>query len=331
MAALTRPGPRQLRALLRSAWRHAEAAERERRVDYGIDVIERLGVGVIQSHDASYPAVLHHLHDPPPLLFARGRLELLDRTILGIVGTRRCTRDGRDFTHEIASAVVRAGGAVVSGLALGIDGAAHQGALPDTIAVLGAGIDVVQPPSHRALHEQIAEEGLLLTEYPPGSEALPFHFPERNRIIAALSKALLVVEAPARSGALITVGHAEDLGVDVLAVPGPPRRNASIGTNALIRDGAGLVTEPRDVLDALGITPPRSAKKGPPPEELELLEPSGIDENALKLWRAAAEPGHIDDLTRRAGLAAAASLPALLELEMLGLVRRRPGQRYQRV
>jgi DNA processing protein len=264
------------------------------------------------------------------VLFAVGRLELLERTVLGIVGTRRCTRDGRDFAHDIAHAVVMAGGAVLSGLALGIDGAAHRGALPDTIAVLGAGIDVFQPPSHRELQERIAVEGLLLSEFPPGSEALPFHFPQRNRIIAALSKALLVVEAPGRSGALITAEHASDMGVEVMAVPGPPRRAASIGTNALLRDGATFVVEPRDVLDALGFTPRRATRDEPAPEPVG--EPAGIDGDALALWRAAAaDPCHIDELAGRAGLEAATSLSALLELEIMGLVRRRPGQRFQRV
>lgn len=337
MASLSRSAPARLRALLRRAWRHTAGADLDRRVEHGLEVIDRLGVRVLIPGAPGYPPVLRHLHDPPPILFARGRLELLERPVLGIVGTRRCTREGREFTHEIASAVVQAGGVVVSGLALGIDGAAHEGALPETVAVLGAGLDVAQPPSHRALQERIGEEGLLITEYPPGSEALPFHFPERNRIIAALSKALLVVEAPARSGALITAEHATDMGIDILAVPGPPRRVTSAGTNELLRDGAAIVTEPRDVLDALGLTPrrhPDADARGRPgarndaKEEPE--EPAGIDHDALSLWRAAVEPLHIDELTQRTGLAAASSLRALLELEILGLIARLPGQRYQR-
>lgn len=330
MAALTTA---ELRAILRRAWRHAERGEIERRVAHGLDVIERRGLRVIPSSDEAYPAVLHRLHDPPPVLFAHGRLELLERTVLGTVGTRRCTRDGREFTHEIASAVAMAGGVVVSGLALGIDGVAHRAALPETIAVLGAGIDVPQPPSHRELQEEIGEQGLLLSEFPPGAEALPFHFPQRNRIIAALSKALLVVEAPLRSGALITAEHAYDLGVDVMAVPGPPRRAASVGSNALLRDGAALVMEPRDVLDALGLTPAsrRPATGDPAPLEV-VAPPPGIEGAALALWHAAASgPCHIDELAGRAGLGTSSSLNALLELEIMGLVRRHPGQRFERV
>lgn len=319
--------------LLRHAWRYEAPNDIERRVRHGLDVIERRGLEVIRRGDERYPAILNQLHDPPPVLFAQGRLELLDRTVLGIVGTRRCTRDGREFTHEIASAVVMAGGVVLSGLALGIDGVAHRAALPETIAVLGAGIDVHQPPSHGELQEQIGEQGLLLSEFPPGAEALPFHFPQRNRIIAALSKVVLVVEAPVRSGALITVEHAYEMGVDVMAVPGPPRRHASVGSNALLRDGAPLVMEPRDVLDALGLTPQRRGSDSAAEQaSLEMVEtPAGIEGDALALWRAAASgPCHIDELASRAGLGAALSLNALLELEIMGLVRRHPGQRFER-
>jgi DNA processing protein len=304
------------------------------RIEHGLAVIERDQVRVMRRGDAEYPVALEHLHDPPPVLFARGRMELLERPVLGLVGTRRCTRDGRDFTHEIASAVVSAGGVVMSGLALGIDGVAHQAALPATVAVLGCGIDVYQPPSHRALQDQIAREGLLLTEYPPGSEALPFHFPQRNRLIAALSKAVLVVEAPERSGALITADHATDIGVQVMAVPGPPRRHASLGTNALLRDGAALVMEPRDALDALGLTPRRVGRRAAlasDAEAAQVTEPVGLDGDALALWRAAEVPGHVDELAERAGLSASSALSALFELELLGLVRRAPGQKYQRV
>ena len=332
MAPLNRPGARVLRRLLRHAWRFEADSDMEARIEHGLAVIETDDVAVLPRGGRGYPASLEHLHDPPALLFARGRRELLERPLLGLVGTRRCTRDGREFTHEIAGAVVAAGGVVMSGLALGIDGVAHQASLPETVAVLGCGIDVYQPPSHRALQDDIAREGLLLTEYPPGSEALPFHFPQRNRLIAALARAVLVVEAPARSGALITAEHATDIGVQVLAVPGPPRRPASVGTNALLRDGAALVMEPRDVLDALGLAP-RRARMGSVPADRAgggPAEPPGLRGEALALWRAAETPGHVDELAERAGLAASASLGALLELEVLGLVRRAPGQRYQR-
>ena len=337
MAPLNRPAPRVLRQLLQHAWRFEADSDMEARIEHGLDVIERDDVRVIPRGSPDYPAPLQHLHDPPPLLFARGRMELLARPVLGVVGTRRCTRDGREFTHEIAHAVTAAGGVVLSGLALGIDGVAHAAALPDTIAVLGAGIDVYQPPSHRALQDCIAADGLLLTEYPPGSEALPWHFPQRNRVIAALSRAVLVVEAPERSGALITAEHAYELGIDVLAVPGPPRRPASVGTNRLIQDGAGVVLEPRDVLDAIGLTPKRPKRKrdasdaGAVVEDAGPPEPLGLEGDALALWRAAEHPGHIDDLAARAELATASSLSALLELEVLGLVERGPGQVYRRV
>ena len=327
----------ELRDVLEHGWRfEPDRAARERHIERGLRVIERDDVVVLPASDARIPQNVRELHDPPRWLFLRGRIELLERPVLAIVGTRRCTRDGREFAHEVAHAVVSAGGVVLSGLALGIDGAAHQAALPDTIAVLGAGIDVHQPPSHHALQDRIGGEGLLVTEYPPGSEALPWHFPERNRLIAALSKAVLVVEAPERSGALITADHATDLGVELYAVPGPPRRRANIGSNTLLQDGAGLVIEPRDALDALGITPkkpPRRRGAGEPAEQQALAlvtEPTGLDAAALALWRAAEQPGHVDELAARAALPTAASLSALLDLELMGLLQRR-GQRYERV
>ena len=337
MAPLNRPGASVLRQILQHAWRFEAGSDMEARIEHGLDVIARHDIHVIRRGGVAYPPTLERLHDPPPVVFARGRLELISRPIVGIVGTRRCTRDAREFTHEVAHAVGLAGGVVASGLALGIDGVAHAAALPNTIAVLGTGIDVYQPPSHRALQDQIAEEGLLLTEFPPGAEALPFHFPQRNRLIAALSSVVLVVEAPERSGALITAEHATDMNIELLAVPGPPRRAASVGSNRLLQDGAGVVLEPRDVLDALGITPKRPKPKKD--DQLKLgpadpsgpAEPSGLGEAALALWRVAAEPAHIDELTQRAGLDPSASLSALLELEVLGLVERRPGQRYTRV
>ena len=338
MAPLNRPATRELRQLLHSAWRSEADSDIEARIEHGLAIVERDDVMVIRAGDAAYPPSLVNLHDPPRQLFARGRLELLERPVLGIVGTRRCTRDATDFTHEIAQAVTSAGGVVLSGLALGIDGAAHEAALPHTIAVLGAGIDVYQPPSHRALQDRIANEGLLLTEYPPGSEALPWHFPERNRLIAALSRALLVVQAPVRSGALITVDHALDLGVDCYAVPGPPRRNANVGSNEMLRDLCGVVLEPRDALDALGITDRRPSRRltaaadDQRQTKLDLArEPTGLEPEALALWRATAQPGHIDDLAARARLTAPDALSALLELEMMGLVRKGPGQAYERV
>ena len=327
---------RELREVLEFGWRfEPDRAARTRRIDYGLRVLERDDVRVVALGDARLPQNVRELTVPPRWLYVRGRMELLERPVLGIVGTRRCTREGREFAHEVAHAVVSAGGVVLSGLALGIDGAAHQAALPDTIAVLGAGIDVYQPPSHAALHDRIAAEGLLVTEYPPGSEALPWHFPERNRLIAALSRAVFVVEAPERSGALITADHAMDLGVDVYAAPGPPRRRANVGSNQLMQDGVGIIIEPRDALDALGLTPPKAKRPRfqtePDQPALALVaEPTGLAPAALALWRAAEQPGHADDLAARAALPTAASLSALLELEVMGLVVRR-GQRYERV
>jgi DNA processing protein len=208
------------------------------------------GIRAVAAHEPVYPPALLDLHDPPPLIFLRGDAALLEREAAAVVGTRACTEYGADAAREIAASLARAGIVVTSGLAHGVDRHAHESALDAggaTVAVIGCGIDVVYPHRHQRLYERIACHGLLVSEFLPGEPALPHHFPRRNRIIAALSRAVVVVEAPARSGALITAEHALDLGREVFAVPGPIGRRTSEGTNALIRDGASMVNSPDDV------------------------------------------------------------------------------------
>lgn len=230
------------------------------RVERSLRTIEEQGIEVLVESDARYPDRLRELHDPPPVLFARGRLELLEEPALAIVGARRPTAYGRDAARVLAYGVARSGLVVVSGAARGIDGVAHEAALDaggGTIGVLGCGIDVVYPREHIQLQERMANQGLLLSEFAPGEPPKQYHFPRRNRIIAALAQGVLVVEASNRSGSLITVNHATDLGREVLAVPGPIGRELSAGTNELIRDGAAVVLGVEDILATLGISAPK--------------------------------------------------------------------------
>jgi len=209
-----------------------------------------------------YPAILNDDQSAPPLLYSRGDLDLLNRRRVGIVGTRNATEHGRTTAYKFGKVLSQNGVAVVSGLARGIDAAAHRGVLSEhskssinagPIAVVATGLDVVYPREHHGLSKEVGERGLLLSENPPGTSPLPYRFPLRNRIIAALSEVLLVVESRLDGGSLITVREALDRGVTVMAVPGATSTKAAQGTNMLIRDGALVAIEPDDVLIALGL------------------------------------------------------------------------------
>lgn len=214
------------------------------------------GVQVVGRGLPGYPKDLLHFDDPPPVLFLKGRFQLIQQKSVAVVGTRKASAPGRRFAESLGRELSCAGFPVVSGLALGIDAAAHRGALDGpggTVAVLGTGVDQVHPPSHRRLQAAVVESGgLLVSEFLPNERARSHHFPRRNRILAGLSQAVVVVEAGRRSGALITVDHALDLGRDVYAVPGPVEWSQSRGTNALLGDGAIIVTSPGDLLAKLG-------------------------------------------------------------------------------
>jgi DNA processing protein len=263
---------------------------------------------------SSYPEELFELREAtPPLLRMRGRPETLDvRPRVSIVGTRRATAYGLRVTRELATAFARAGACVVSGLATGIDGMAHRAALEAngaTIAVLGTGLDVVYPKAHRNLQRDIAKRGLLLTELEAQDHGMRFSFLHRNRIIAALSRLTIVVEAPARSGALDTAGHALGLHRDLAAVPGPIDQPQSVGTNELIRSGAQIITSVEDALALAQLTaPPRTP----------MVDPLG-DEG--RVWSALAGGGlDMDTLCHRSGLPAAKCLAAVTKLEMAGSI-----------
>ncbi|MFP3949154.1 MAG: DNA-processing protein DprA, partial [Longimicrobiales bacterium] len=249
------------------AGREAARARRTGSVDRDIDVeidrvfrrVEELGLRVVGLGLEGYPPALEALHDPPPVLFLRGRSEVLDRPSVAVVGSRRATAYGRRSAEILGATAARAGIVVTSGLALGVDAAAHRGALQaggEALGVLGSGVDVPSPRANAALFRQLARDHLLVSEFLPGTHAAPHHFPQRNRIMAALSSAVVVVEAAARSGALITVDHALDLGREVLAVPGKVDSPTSRGTNAMIRDGASIVCELEDVVELLAVALP---------------------------------------------------------------------------
>jgi DNA processing protein len=327
-----RPARRELAALVHrlAGARGPGLDERQRRRREGwartaLATIRRAGIHVLTPGMADYPECFRHLAVPPGAVFAMGRLDLLRTPMVGIVGTRSCTNYGRAAARRIARGIADAGVTVVSGLALGIDGAAHRAAGPGrSVAVLGCGLDVVYPLAHRDLQRDIGRRGLLISEQLPGAPAAPFHFPRRNRMIAALGLGLVVVEAPERSGALGTVGHALEIGRPVFAVPGPIGAPASEGTNALIRDGAVLVTHPREVLEALDLPVP-SDQNGrlEPPVELH-----GV---GLALWHELGpEPRHVDDLAAALGLEPHQSLASLLALEIQGHARQLAGMRFIR-
>ena len=299
------------------------------RVDRSLARAHELDMTVLTWSAPLYPGDLLHLADPPPVLFLRGRIELLNRSpAVTVVGSRRVTTRGREIARDLARRLARSGTVVVSGLALGTDGEAHRGALDvdgDTVAVLGTGTDVPYPKTHSRLFHEVLERGLLVSEFAPGTGAAPHHFPRRNRVLAALgSDAVVVVEAGARSGSLITVDHALDLGREVWAVPGPIDGPACAGSNALIADGARpLVSIEGFVVDVVGAGEEARDEGGrtvPPPlgPEASLLQ---------CLSHESLGPGELAD---RIGRPVQEVLAALTTLEVRGEVVRLPGLRYRR-
>jgi DNA processing protein len=265
----------------------------------------------IARRSARYPPLLAQLHDPPAKLYVRGDPDELARPAVAVVGARSCSAYGAQVARDLARELAASGVSVVSGLARGIDGEAHRGALAaggTTIAVLGCGIDRDYPRSHASLAQRIREAGAIVSEYAPGVEPAPWRFPARNRIIAGLSLATVVVQARERSGALITADFALELGRDVFAVPGEITSALSVGTNDLLRQGAAPLTSTRDVLTALGLEPE------PPPR----LEVSGIAATLLRLLGEGARDA--DELARHAGRPSAEIAATLMELELAGLV-----------
>lgn len=286
--------------------------------------------------DPAYPPSFRSVIDPPYLLFAAGDLDALARTGVAIVGTRSPTRYGREAAERLGFDLARAGLAIISGLARGIDSAAHLGALEaggTTIAVLGHGIDQVYPPENDRLFARVRRHGLLLTEYLPGETPKAGNFPRRNRLITALAEAVVVVEMGLKSGAQHTVGFALDQGKEVMAVPGSILSPMSGGTNQLIKDGARLVASAQDVLEELrgvGSCQPEPDAGGPSAQPashaMELL--TRPEEVLLEVMSR--DPLHVDELASGAGVSPAEALTTLLHLELRGLVTALPGKRYCR-
>jgi DNA processing protein len=305
--------------------RAIRSAEAQPALERALAWLEEPGHAVITLEDACYPGTLLETPDPPNLLYACGRLDLLSRPSLAIVGSRNATAQGLRNAEAFARAFSQAGLTVVSGLAMGVDAAAHRGGLDgtgSTVAVLGTGIDIAYPVRNAGLFDQIAGAGLLLSEYPLGTPAIPHNFPKRNRIISGLAKGCLVIEAAMGSGSLITARAAADQGREVFALPGSIHSPLSKGCHALIKQGAKLVDDVSDVLAELGqwqhastLTLPKSA----PAASGTLLEHMGFD------------PVDMDALCSRAGLSADRVAAELLRLELDGRVATLPGGRFQRL
>ena len=318
---------------------------------------QRLGLRILTIQDAEYPGRLQNIYDPPCLLYVKGRLPAFDEeAAVAVVGTRDCTPYGVACAEKLGYGLASGGAVVVSGLAKGIDAAASRGALRAggvTVGVVGNGLDVHYPYESRYLYEDIAAAGVLLSEYPPGTEAAGSHFPARNRIISGLSLATLVVEAPERSGALITAETALAQGRDVFAVPGPIDAPTSVGCNRLIRDGAGLVSDAWDILReyagrfpdklnqdgakeqpvTLGYQARQKAEPKPVPPTLDLKKDDlSLTDDQIALLRVldAEEPALVDDLIEQTGIPTRRVLSALTLLEIEHFVTQHSGKRYTR-
>lgn len=302
----------------------ADLAERE------LEQVERLGARHLFLGQGLYPPLLAEIEGAPAALIVRGDLKLLDRPAVAMVGARNASAAGCRFARALAQKLGDAGLVVVSGLARGIDAAAHDGAIATgTIAVIAGGIDVAYPPENEERQRVIAERGLLVAEQPPGTEPRARHFPYRNRIIAGLAAGTVVVEAAPKSGSLITARLAAEQGREVMAVPGSPLDPRAQGCNQLIRDGATLVQCAEDVIEALGPIDgsvsyrpaPRLAEASPP------AAPAGPDERSAVLTLLSPSPVPVDELLRQSSVSLAALQTVLLELELAGRLERHAGGR----
>ena len=303
---------------------HSETVRRS--VAAALAWLEQPGNALVTLADATYPRLLLEIADPPPVLYARGRVELLQRPALAVVGSRNATAQGAANAEGFARALSASGLTIISGLALGIDAAAHRGGLVgpgSTIAVLGTGIDVTYPRSNATLAAEIAESGLLVSEFPLGTNALASNFPRRNRLISGLAQGCLVVEAALASGSLITARSAAEQGREAFDIPGSIHSPVSKGCHALIKSGAKLVEAAEDVLAELGgFRASGSAST---------VQPVAGAENAGLLQHMGHDPVDIDALCVRAGMSAEQVSSELLRLELAGRVAALPGGLFQRL
>ena len=299
-------------------------AQRTLDLDAELERVERAGMQLITREDAGYPAALAQISAPPPLLYVQGQISGVDDWSVAVVGTRSPTTYGREVTRRLVSELAAAGVTVVSGLAIGVDTIAHAAALETggrTIAVLGSGLDQVYPERNRALAEQIAACGALVSEFPLGTRPTPQLFPVRNRIISGLSLGTLVVEAGEKSGALITVRFALEQGRDVFAVPGPIFSPKSAGPNQLIRDGAGLATRGQDILEALNLSAAAIQ------QEVQAALPDDPTEAAV-MGLVSYEAQHVDEIRRQSDMPITVVSSTLAILELKGLVRQAGPMQY---
>ena len=296
--------------------------------DGEMEKLDRARVKTINWHDPMYPPRLKEISDPPPVLYLRGEILPEDERSVAVVGTRKATAYGREAARTLAQDLSRCGVTIVSGLARGIDAIAHRAALDSqgrTIAVFGNGLDIVYPSEHTKLSHEIAEAGAIISEHPLGAKPEARHFPRRNRLISGMTLGSLVIEAPEASGALLTVRHALEQNREVFCVPGSIFSPSSRGTNALIREGAKLVLDYRDILEELNLTAVAHQI-----EMRGLIQPEDENESLL-LEHIAHEPVHIDDIRRRAQLSITIVSSTLAMMELKGLVKQVGSMNYIRV
>lgn len=308
-----------------------QVASARKRAMQEIENVSARNCTVLCPADNSYPAVLRDIADPPVALFCRGDAKCLERPTVAIVGSRAATTYGKRVSFELGRELARQGICVASGMAMGIDGEAHAGALAGggmTVGVLACGVDVIYPHQHEKLFREVAANGLVISEYPLGTRPDGFRFPERNRIISGVSLGTVVVEASLKSGSLITARLALDQGREVFAVPGRIDSPKSQGTHRLLQQGAKLVNCVDDILEELnmaGMLAPGRADRKADVQSAELPEEEKYLLSCLDVY-----PVTIDELVHQSGYAAAAIFQMLLRLELKGLVRQLPGQQYER-
>jgi DNA processing protein len=328
--AVVQAGPEQLGQVPRIGDKVAHdlyQAMREVDVAAEVELIQRHQVRLLALGSEEYPASLATIFDPPPLLYLRGNLQPNDANAVAIVGSRHCTAYGKRQAERLAAGLVQKGFTVISGLARGIDGAAHRGALKAggrTVAVLAGGLSKIYPPEHAELANEIQASGALLSEAVMQMEPMGQMFPARNRLISGLSRGVVVVEAAEHSGALITARSAGEQGRTVFAIPGPVDSPTSAGTHALLRQGAILVRAVNDIieeLDGVAAAVTQEQAKVPP----------GLDETQRKIWECLSEQSRqIDELVRHVGQPVPQVTSALMTLEMKKVIKRLPGNSYQR-
>lgn len=329
LAEVPHIGPR-LAATLRQTMDEVDVAAELARMEQHRVVLIRRGL-------PPYPPQLQTIAVPPDFLYLRGMLEERDTQAVAIVGSRHCTSYGLRVAERLAADLARAGFTIISGLARGIDAAAHRGALKAggrTIAVLAGGLSKIYPPEHVELADQVARAGALVTESPMRMEPMAGMFPARNRIISGLARAVVLVEAAEKSGALITASHAAEQGREVYAIPGPVDSATSAGTLELLRKGARLARHARDILEDLqgiaALVGPDAASASPQ-AGVPTVPPANLDAVQQRIWEALeGEPRHIDELTRTLSLPVAELSRTLMLLEMNRIVRRLPGNRFER-